>query len=138
MQLLSVTRAVLSTLACFIAVDAFAPLRLGLGRRNLHPTTVLKDSSDPSFETVSGGSRNAKTSKTRRARDLILSLVEEEQCYTSETGARAFGDACAANVLIEDRFYPQPFVGKTVSCGANAKPDILYLQNFEIDILPIF
>ena len=50
---------------------------------------------------------------TRRARDLVLSLVEEEKCYTSEQGARAFGDVCAANVIIEDRFFPQPFNGKT-------------------------
>jgi hypothetical protein len=49
-----------------------------------------------------------------RARDLILSLVEEDQCFTSETGARAFGDVCAVNIVYEDRFESQPKVGKTV------------------------
>mmetsp|Transcript_8456 Transcript_8456/g.16169 ORF Transcript_8456/g.16169 Transcript_8456/m.16169 type:complete len:354 (-) Transcript_8456:167-1228(-) len=53
----------------------------------------------------------------RRARDLVKYLVEEESCYTSENSIQPFVDACASNVIIEDRFYPQPFNGKT---GADA------------------
>lgn len=53
----------------------------------------------------------------RRARDLVKYLVEEEGCYSSENSIQAFVDACATNVVIEDRFYPQPFNGKT---GADA------------------
>ena len=51
---------------------------------------------------------------TTRARDLILSLVEEQQCFISESGARAFGEVCAANIVYEDCYEPQPVVGKTV------------------------
>ena len=53
----------------------------------------------------------------RRARDLVKYLVEEEKCYTSDNSIQAFVDACASNVIIEDRFYPQPWNGKS---GADA------------------
>jgi hypothetical protein len=43
---------------------------------------------------------------------LILSLVEEEECYTTQLGARSFGEACAVDVVYEDRYEPQPVVGK--------------------------
>lgn len=46
------------------------------------------------------------------ARDLVKGLVEDDKCYTSETGARAFGEACATNVIYEDCFEPQPIVGR--------------------------
>lgn len=53
------------------------------------------------------------TTNARAARDLMKSLVEEEECYTTAEGARAFGDACATNVVFEDCFEPQPIVGRT-------------------------
>jgi hypothetical protein len=56
----------------------------------------------------------ASSSRMCRARDLIQSLIQDENCYTTEAGARAFGEACAINVIYEDRFEPQPFVGKAV------------------------
>jgi hypothetical protein len=63
----------------------------------------------------SGASVESKKGGIRMARDLILSLVEEEQCFTTETGARSFGDACSINIVYEDCYEPQPIVGKTVS-----------------------
>lgn len=48
----------------------------------------------------------------RAARDLMRSLVEDENCYTTETGAQAFADACATNIVYEDCYEPQPFVGR--------------------------
>ena len=59
----------------------------------------------------------ASVTGLRRARDLVKYLVEEENCYTSADSIQSFVDACATNVVIEDRFYPQPFNGKT---GADA------------------
>ena len=50
---------------------------------------------------------------SRAARDLVKTLVNDYECYTVEEGARAFGDACAINVVYEDCFEPQPIVGKT-------------------------
>lgn len=48
------------------------------------------------------------------ARELVKALIEEEKCFSSEAGAQAFGEACAVNVVYEDSFEPQPFVGKMV------------------------
>lgn len=59
------------------------------------------------------GSQLTKAGSVRVARELIKSLVEEEGCFTSESGARAFGNACAFDVVYEDCYEPQPFVGKT-------------------------
>jgi hypothetical protein len=52
------------------------------------------------------------TKKTRRARDLIQSLIVEDGCYATTAGARAFANVCAVNVVYEDRFEPQPIIGK--------------------------
>jgi hypothetical protein len=57
----------------------------------------------------------ASKKRLNRAANLIDSLVQADQCFTTEEGAYKFQQACAANVLIEDRFFTQPFVGKTVS-----------------------
>jgi hypothetical protein len=52
---------------------------------------------------------------TRLAQELVTSLVQEEQCYSTVDGAIAFGEACAFNVVYEDCFEAQPVLGKTVS-----------------------
>lgn len=62
----------------------------------------------------------APAARACKARDLIQNLVQEERCFSTETGALAFGAACASNVVYEDCFEPKPFVGKDVRkrcCG---------------------
>ena len=49
-----------------------------------------------------------------KARELVKSLVEEEKCFSTESGASAFAGVCAVNVVYEDCYEPQPFVGKMV------------------------
>ena len=56
--------------------------------------------------------RTLNLSGVRRARDLVKNLVEEKCCYVSEDSVQCFVDACASDVVIEDRFYPKPFTGK--------------------------
>jgi hypothetical protein len=89
----------------------------------LWASTDTSSSSSSNSESSSSSSSSPldKFSKTttsttgglRRARDLVLSLVQDEKCYTTESGAAAFAQVCAANVIIEDCFFPQPFNGKT-------------------------
>lgn len=62
--------------------------------------------------TSSQARQGLTTTGLRRARELVKFLVEEESCYTSESAIQKFVDACASNVIIEDRFYSQPFNGK--------------------------
>jgi hypothetical protein len=59
--------------------------------------------------------QSASVSRFCKARELIKSLVEEEKCFSTEAGAMTFGEYCAVNVVYEDCFEPQPFVGKIVS-----------------------
>jgi hypothetical protein len=47
-----------------------------------------------------------------KARELVTSLIIEEKCFATESGARAFGEACAVDVVYEDCFAPKPFLGK--------------------------
>ena len=58
-----------------------------------------------------------------KARELVRSLVEEEKCFSEESGAMAFGDVCAINCIYEDCFEPQPFVGKQVCIDAQKSTD---------------
>ena len=53
--------------------------------------------------------------KKTAARDLVKSLVEDEKCFASADGVEAFVNACAHDVVYEDAFEPEPFVGKKVS-----------------------
>lgn len=46
------------------------------------------------------------------ARDLVSRLVIDEKCYTSSSGATAFGDACADDVVYDDCYEPEPIVGR--------------------------
>jgi hypothetical protein len=39
-------------------------------------------------------------------------LINEEKCYTTEAGARAFADVCALNIVYEDCYEPQPVRGR--------------------------
>ena len=54
-------------------------------------------------------------SQVCKARDLVQSLVEDEKCFSTEAGAIAFGKNCAKDVVYEDCFESEPFIGKTVS-----------------------
>ena len=83
------------------------------------PTTVLRQavsSSSSSSDSSSSKSTSSSSSvpgllRQYAARDLIVALVEE--CFTTEAGARAWGAACDPHVVYEDRFEPQPIVGRT-------------------------
>lgn len=62
----------------------------------------------PSFNKIESIDRFCK------ARELVRSLVEEEKCFSAESGARKFGEFCAVDCIYEDCFEKQPFVGKMV------------------------
>lgn len=65
-------------------------------------------------------SPSAVSRQTRRARDLLQSLIVDQRCFSTDAGARAFADVCAFNVVYEDRFETQPIVGKLVRvCSLN-------------------
>jgi hypothetical protein len=65
------------------------------------------------FAATASHSNTTNQQRFCRAQELMLYLVNEEQCFTSEKGARAFADACATTVVYEDRFEPQPIIGRT-------------------------
>ena len=78
-------------------------------------STKLHDSSNPLIdlmEKISPPQQPSSSSRFCKARELITSLVEEEQCFSTEAGAREFGDVCALNIVYEDCFEPQPMVGR--------------------------
>eukprot|EP00592_Proboscia_alata_P011349 CAMPEP_0194383934 /NCGR_PEP_ID=MMETSP0174-20130528/70786_1 /TAXON_ID=216777 /ORGANISM="Proboscia alata, Strain PI-D3" /LENGTH=365 /DNA_ID=CAMNT_0039170645 /DNA_START=17 /DNA_END=1114 /DNA_ORIENTATION=+ len=47
------------------------------------------------------------------ANKLVSSLVVDELCYTSESGAVSFGEACADDIVYEDRYQTDPILGKS-------------------------
>lgn len=70
-------------------------------------------SSSSSSSSRSSSSTSQPATGLRRARDLVQSLIQDDECFTTEAGARAFGQVCAPNIVYEDRFEPQPVVGRT-------------------------
>jgi hypothetical protein len=108
-----------TTVQAFIPHESF---KSNLLRQRLSRDVILhaEASNSNSLEALTstfakfGSAGKPPSERSCRARDLILSLVEEDQCFTSETGARKFGDVCAVNIVYEDRFESQPKVGKTV------------------------
>lgn len=54
----------------------------------------------------------SSSSRLCRAKELIQSLVQEDKCFSTDAGARAFGEVCATNIVYEDCYEPQPIVGR--------------------------
>ena len=46
------------------------------------------------------------------AQSLILSLINDEQCYSTVEGAQKFAESCAVDIVYEDTYEPQPIVGR--------------------------
>jgi hypothetical protein len=51
-------------------------------------------------------------SSKQGASSLVQSLITDEKCFSTLEGAQIFADSCAVNVVYEDCYEPQPFVGK--------------------------
>jgi hypothetical protein len=56
---------------------------------------------------------NYDSSRFCKARELVKELVVVEKCFGTIGGAVAFGEACASNIVYEDCFEPQPYVGRS-------------------------
>lgn len=49
----------------------------------------------------------------RLAQSIMLSLINDEKCFTTTAGAQKFADSCAIDVVYEDCYEPQPLVGRS-------------------------
>lgn len=46
------------------------------------------------------------------AQSLLLSLINDDKCFTTIEGAQKFAESCAVDVVYEDCYEPQPIVGR--------------------------
>jgi hypothetical protein len=69
----------------------------------------------PSFPVVNSSGPNEPIGRFCKARELVKSLVQEDRCFSTESGAIAFGNVCASDCVYEDCYEPNPIVGKKVS-----------------------
>ncbi|KAL7529954.1 hypothetical protein ACHAWF_003173 [Thalassiosira exigua] len=67
-----------------------------------------EESSSPTRPSGVGGGGD----KFLMARSLLLSLIDDEKCFTTVEGAQKFADSCAVDVVYEDCYEPQPIVGR--------------------------
>ncbi|CAB9506346.1 expressed unknown protein [Seminavis robusta] len=72
----------------------------------------LQRSSSASSCTLLRAASSASSTRFCRAKELIKELVEDSKCFSSESGAKAFGEACATDIVYEDCYEPQPIVGQ--------------------------
>uniref|UniRef100_A0A7S3DWL9 SnoaL-like domain-containing protein n=1 Tax=Entomoneis paludosa TaxID=265537 RepID=A0A7S3DWL9_9STRA len=104
-------RKLLFVCICFAAVEGFVgPLSTGKWRDSLGEIDHV--GATALFAEPARAPQSSNT-KVKRARELIRCLIEEDKCYTTESGAKQFADVCASNVVIADCFFPQPFNGKS-------------------------
>lgn len=69
----------------------------------------------------------------RRARDLVQGLIEDDLCFETNSGATAFAEACNENIVYEDRFEPQPIVGRSAVLEHLQKKKIHENRRLRID-----
>jgi len=65
-----------------------------------------------SFVSMINGNDSNNDKKFLMAQSLVLSLINDEQCYNTVEGAQAFAESCAVDIVYEDCFEPQPIVGR--------------------------
>jgi hypothetical protein len=85
--------------------------------RQSSPCFMIKNPLQSFLDTLSSPIINPPTNvvkKETKARDLVTKLITEDKCFSNDTGAKAFGETCAVDVLYEDCFESKPFVGKEV------------------------
>jgi hypothetical protein len=77
-------------------------------------TTALYNGADTNIlDTFKSILENKPKTKFLMAQSLLLSLVNDEECFTTLDGAQKFADSCALNVIYEDCYEPQPMVGRS-------------------------
>ena len=61
--------------------------------------------SSPTNNKIKGG-------KFLMAQSLLLSLINDDKCFTTIEGAQKFAESCAVDIVYEDCYEPQPIVGR--------------------------
>ncbi|KAL3798611.1 hypothetical protein ACHAWO_014020 [Cyclotella atomus] len=111
--LLSVPRA-----SAFSAVDTTKKSITASGLCNIKSsrrTTALNVGSSAAQTNILDSLKSIVQPKKKKflmAQSLLLSLINDEKCFTTQSGAQKFADSCALNVIYEDCYEPQPIVGK--------------------------
>jgi len=108
------------TTVCFLTVylchvSGFTQTPLLNTKSVAKTTTECKAESnvlDSFVSMINGNDSNNNNKKFLMAQSLVLSLINEEQCYNTVEGAQAFAEACAVDIVYEDCFEPQPIVGR--------------------------
>ena len=107
----------LRSVLCFALFASFSPASKMIGALRHRLLLVLLAAVAVAAATwpavVSAFSATAPTTGTQRARALVENLVNDERCFLTDAGARAFADVCAANAVYEDCYMPQPITGPT-------------------------
>lgn len=54
----------------------------------------------------------SKNNKYALAQSIMLSLINDEKCFSTTAGAQKFAESCAVDIVYEDCYEPQPIVGR--------------------------
>ncbi|KAL3926016.1 MAG: hypothetical protein SGILL_000015 [Bacillariaceae sp.] len=90
------------------------PTDTSMSRNPIFNTHMIKNPLQGILDVLASPSITGISSENRscKARDLVSSLVKEEKCFATESGAKALGNACALDVVYEDCSEPKPFIGR--------------------------
>ena len=116
MQQLTTTVGFLAVYLCHVSAFTQTPL-LNTKSVACKSTTECKAEATTnnvldSFVSMINGNDSNSNKKFLMAQSLVLSLINEEQCYNTVEGAQTFAESCTVDIVYEDCFEPQPIVGR--------------------------
>ncbi|KAL7451040.1 hypothetical protein ACHAWC_002892 [Mediolabrus comicus] len=77
-------------------------------------TSIMASSTTPldSILSVFDNTNKNNNNKYALAQSIMLSLINDEKCFSTTAGAQKFAESCAVDVVFEDCYEPQPIVGR--------------------------
>eukprot|EP00984_Skeletonema_dohrnii_P024024 scaffold13134_cov159-Skeletonema_dohrnii-CCMP3373.AAC.2 len=79
------------------------------------PSTSLASSTGNALDSILSVFDNKKSNNNnyQLAQSIMLSLINDEKCFSTTAGAQKFAESCAVDVVFEDCYEPQPIVGRS-------------------------
>jgi hypothetical protein len=105
--------------ATIISTNAFiaAPRHTNLNQSTAHLAATTSNNALDSilsiFDNKKSNNNNNNNNSYRLAQSIMLSLINDEKCFSTTAGAQKFAESCAVDVVYEDCYEPQPIVGRS-------------------------
>lgn len=107
-----------ATLALLVAAPiSTAAYVAAPSRQSTQISTALASSTGNALDSIlsvfDNNKSNTNNNNYQLAQSIMLSLINDEKCFSTTAGASKFAESCAVDVVFEDCYEPQPIVGRS-------------------------